>query len=107
MTELKPCPFCGGKAKLSFKDVKYGGTNYRGDKKLKYRFQVICNKCHGRGKPITTDFLVNPNPWNSHYANRNYGNNKYVDGMTEMLAPWAEEAIEAWNRRAEDGKTAV
>ena len=103
MAELKPCPFCGGKAKLSFKDVDFAGQNCLGDKKLKYRFQVICNKCHSRGEPVKTDFLINPNPWASHYANRKYLQSEKVENMTEMLKPWAEEAIEAWNRRVGDG----
>lgn len=30
--EIKKCPFCGGNAKVSFKDYKFGGQNYRGDK---------------------------------------------------------------------------
>ena len=103
MAELKPCPFCGGNARLSFADVKFGGMNYRGDKKLKYRFQVICNKCHSRGKPVKTDYLINPNPLASHYANRNYMPNESIDDMTKILRPWAEEAIEAWNRRVNNG----
>lgn len=100
--ELKPCPFCGGKARLSFKDVEFAWQNCYGDKKIRYRCQVICNKCHSRGKPVKTDFLINPNPWRSHYANRKYYcyyKSKEIDAMTEMIKPWAEEAIEAWNRR--------
>ena len=99
---LRECPFCGGKAKLSFKDVQFGGINYRGDKKLKYRFQAICNKCHSRGEPVKTDFLINPNPWISHYAGRFFNCGKATENMTEMLKPWAEKAIEAWNRRADN-----
>lgn len=102
MSELKPCPFCGGRAKLSFADVEFGGINYRGDRKLKYRFQVICNKCHSRGKPVKTDFLINPNPWISRYCNRIFDDSKTIDNMTEMLKPWADKAIEAWNRRADN-----
>ena len=106
MVELKPCPFCGGKARISFKDCEFGGKNFRGDRKVKYRFQVICNKCYSRGKPVKTDFLINPNPWHSHYANRGdyYGKSEVIDNMTEMLKPWAEQAIEAWNRRADNGR---
>lgn len=63
MIELKPCPFCGGRAAVSFKDAGFGGQNYNGDKRLKYRVQVICNKCHARGKPITTDWIVNATPY--------------------------------------------
>lgn len=54
---------------------------------------------------MKTDFLINPNPWHSHYANRGYyyGESEVIDNMTEMLKPWAEQAIEAWNRRADNG----
>lgn len=100
MQELKACPFCGGKARVSFKDVEFGGKNYLGDRKVKYRFQVICNKCYSRGKPVKTDWLINCNPWHSRYASgRNYGESEFVDKMTEMVKPWAEKAIEEWNRR--------
>ena len=101
---LRECPFCGGKARISFKDCEFGGKNCLGDRKVKYRFQVICNKCYSRGKPVKTDFLINPNPWHSHYANRGdyYGKSEVIDNMTEMLKPWAEEAIEAWNRRTDN-----
>ena len=105
MAELKPCPFCGGKAKLSFKDAEFGGINFLGDRKIKYRFRVICNKCHSRGKPVKTDWLINPNPWGSMWANCKSRRNQATDVVikrTEMVRPWAEEAIEAWNRRADD-----
>ena len=105
MSELKPCPFCGGKARLSFKDAEFGGKNYRGDRKVKYRFQVICNKCYSRGKPVKTDFLINPSPWNSLWASRPLSATDIVLERTEMFRPWAEKAIEAWNRRVEDGNT--
>ena len=55
MTELKPCPFCGGKAKL---------RGYQID------FRVMCPECGGRAKLCST----------------------------------AEETIESWNRRADNGK---
>lgn len=105
MEELKPCPFCGGKARLSFKDVEFGGKNYRGDRKVKYRFQVICNKCHSRGKPIKTDWLINANPWVSFWAEsrRNYlSATDIVIERTEQCRPWAEEAIDEWNRRVSE-----
>ena len=59
MAELKPCPFCGGKAKL----LSRGGLHY-----------VVCWEKACRITPRTT--------WH---------NTK-------------EKAIEAWNRRAEDGE---
>lgn len=107
-TELKPCPFCGGEAKLSFKDCEFGGQNFNGDKKIKYRFQVICNKCHSRGMPIKTDWLINPNAWASAWSGRYYWDtyhmNEKIYKNTEELRPWAERAIEAWNRRTHENR---
>ena len=87
---LRPCPFCGGKGKVSYKDYAFMGRNYRGDAKQKYRVQVICNRCRSRGRPIITDWLINPNP----YA-------MFRQEQAEMFAPYIEKAAEAWNRRTE------
>jgi len=97
MTELKPCPFCGGKAKVSFRQSDFMGRNYYGDRKLKYITQVICNRCHARGKPFKTDYMINPYPWNTIW-------NGHLDDTvnTTQFRPWVEKAIEAWNRRKED-----
>ena len=104
MTELKPCPFCGGKAKLSFADVEFGGRNYNGEKKTKYRFMVICNRCHARGKPVKTDFLINANPWRSEWSGWGWYAflGEEIKAQTELVRPWAEKAIAARNRRAKD-----
>ena len=61
MAELKPCPFCGGKAKFIY-SMPYSA--------------IVCKKC----KVITKVFV-------DYYEQQ--------DGK--------EEAIEAWNRRVEDG----
>ena len=63
MAELKPCPFCGGKAFLS--EVLY----YCEPGRCTTQF-IECNECHATTYEYNTE----------------------------------EEAIEAWNRRAEDGK---
>ena len=105
--ELKPCPFCGGKGRVSFKDKYWGGWNGRGDHQKAYGVQIICNKCHSRGKPITTDWLKNPNPYLTIYSGRYTEadlENPVIKNATEMFKPYVEQAIEAWNRRAEDGK---
>lgn len=77
---VNDCPFCGGNAQISFRQGKYMGQNAFGDKKMKYVLQVICNRCHSRGKPITTDWLVNPNR----------------DNIPE---DYRDEAARAWNKR--------
>ena len=107
MAELKPCPFCGGKGRISFKDKYWGGWNGKGDHRKAYSVQIICNKCHSRGKPITTDWLVNPNPYISIYSGRYAADDlqkPVIMKHTEMFRPYVEQATEAWNRRSEDGK---
>ena len=99
MNELKPCPFCGGNGKVSFKDYRYIGHNGVGDKKLIYRVQIICNKCRGRGKPIITDGLINPNPYISKWGNCYSGTSVKCQRATDMFAPYVNQAIEVWNRR--------
>ena len=68
MAELKPCPFCGGEAKIVTTTEVYGLD----DIKRKYGY-VRCGK----------DYL-----------------NCCVIQFNEFPL---DEAIEAWNRRAEDG----
>lgn len=85
---------CGGEAKVEFCQQSYCGQNCFGDKKIKYRVYMICKKCHARGKPIITDWLINPHPWDSIYSGRIRHNAE----QDEMFAPYVERAIEAWNR---------
>lgn len=94
MTDLKPCPFCGGKAKISFKDYRFIGYNWIGDRKVMYRVQVICNKCRSRGKPIITPGMVNPNPYISKWGNCYYEKSERGKKETEMFEPYVHEAIE-------------
>lgn len=99
MAELKPCPFCGGKGKISFKDYRFGGKNFNGDRKVSYRFQVICNRCRSRGKPVITPMLINPNPYISEWGNRYYNKSEACRQETERFRLYVEQAAEAWNRR--------
>ena len=96
--KLKPCPFCGGNGRVSFKDYKFGGWNGVGDSRRKYRVQVICNKCRSRGKPIITNWVVNLSPYSSAFW---YAASK-DDEATNTFKPYVDKAIEAWNRRAGD-----
>ena len=62
MVELKPCPFCGCKARSK--------THISGKWKKTNWFYVVCSAC----------------------------------GSRTSISDVKEEAEEAWNRRAEDGK---
>lgn len=101
MSELKiyDCPFCGGKGKVSFKDYRFHGKNYDGDKKVSYRVQVICNGCRSRGKPIITKPLINPNPYLSKWGNCYSADSSNCQKQDELFEPYVTEAIQAWNHR--------
>lgn len=79
MAELKPCPFCGGKAKFFTKASSARGVT-RG-----WEFGVFCYKC-GITSPKT-----------------NYLLEAQLDDFGEITTRTDErpEAIEAWNRRAD------
>ena len=104
MEKLRPCPFCGGVGKISFKDYRFYGKNDLGDVKKKYRVQAICNRCRARGKPVITDWLINPNPYISKWGNCGDGTSPNGSKQTEMFEPYVREAAEAWNRRHTDDK---
>lgn len=96
--ELLPCPFCEGKAKISFKDYHFYGKNLKGDRKVSYRVQVICNRCKSRGKPVVTEPMINPQPYITEWGNCYGGSNK-AKNETERFRPYIERAIDAWNTR--------
>lgn len=79
--ELKSCPFCSGKARVSLRQLKYIGQNELGCRKIKFATQVICNKCKARGG-VATKVII-------------------TDRVDTYDNVWAlkQEAIEAWNRR--------
>ena len=67
---------------MSVRQGRYFGQNCFGDKKMRMVLQVICNRCHSRGKPITTDYLINPNREN-------------------IPQEYFDKALEAWETRWE------
>ena len=90
--ELEKCPFCGGKAKpsIAFMHVKeYRPSEQKYAKK--YRVQVICNRCHSRGKPVS-------------FYSTSWGDWVNVPYLTQKknVAPWVNLAIDYWNRRNND-----
>lgn len=80
MSELKPCPFCGGKAKFFVK------SHMEREIMRGYSFGIYCTKCD-----ITT-------------PKTNYSIEFQLNGNGEIEAIIDERslAIKAWNRRAEN-----
>ena len=52
MTELKPCPFCGGNAKIH--------TDYS-EKNAAYYVYLQCAKCYARSKTIKSNMQIEEN----------------------------------------------
>lgn len=93
------CPHCNGNGKVSFKDYRFVGQNFYGDKKLVYRIQVICNKCRSRGKPIFTKPLINPNPYLTKWGNCYSSCSDVSREETKKFLPYVVAAISEWNTR--------
>lgn len=70
--ELKPCPFCGGKAIIKAANKKYG-----------FAIWCQCKECYAR-----TD---------GYYPNTD-NEDETIDNIESCKA----EAVEQWNRRAND-----
>ena len=87
--DLLPCPFCGGKAKISIRSMHT--KEYRFSEKKyakKFSAQVICNKCHGRGKPVR----FYSGKWGEFW------NVPYLEQKAD-IEPWEQLAADYWNRR--------
>ena len=82
MKELKPCPFCGGEAKL----IKVSDSYRTNPTVIMQQFQVKC----------TNGCCVNPS----------YSSFIFQDESGEIVVRenGAENAIKAWNRRADDAE---
>ncbi len=92
--ELEKCPFCGGSAKPSIRNTHRTQcipSEYV--RATKYIVQVICNKCHARGKPITF-YSTLSSVWD-------------IPRLQPLvqIEPWVKLAEECWNRRAGDVST--
>lgn len=80
MSELKPCPFCGGEAEMLTAESMHDG----------YLFGIMCNDCRSRGDVYDTEAEAIA-AWNSRADYHGY----------EQAAIEAWESIKEWNSRAE------
>lgn len=97
MAELKPCPFCGGEAKL---------VDNSGERKYRNRMAVAPWRIYLReetrpfgNRGVRTYHFFNVKDFEVHCTTKACfakSNNIHFHSR--------QEAIEAWNRRAEDGK---
>lgn len=86
MAELEHCPFCNGRAKISWRDSRYYGQNNFGSKKIKFASYGMCNRCKAKGPTVTAIIVTDVNDTHENFKN--------------LFA----RAAEAWNRRAINGK---
>ena len=83
MAEVKPCPFCGGY------DTDYSQKRVQCDygANARYHAAIYCRRCNAYGRRVLSE--------KAH--SRDYSAVcRVADGLRE-------KAIEAWNRRADDG----
>ena len=91
MTELKPCPFCGGtKLKIDRKS-RLAGRNGLDMRVEMHTYSVRCNHCHARGGAAGGRVIYTP--WTRCAPPPDWAT---TDKALE------EKAIEAWNKRAEE-----
>ena len=86
MVELKPCPFCGGNPTLEHNGFDKCRNSENGD--LITRWRVICKNCGTYKDGGITEYIA------TEYETL-IVKSKHHNGR--------QNAIEAWNRRAEDG----
>lgn len=82
--ELRECPFCGGKAKVSYRQYRFMGQYDDGTKRIKFAFYGICNRCKATGGTITGEIHCG------------------LVKSRDDFAFYEELAAETWNRRADD-----
>lgn len=87
--EIKPCPFCEGKARIMYREAEFlgwrGGDGCKGKRFFAY---VGCNRCHARGPIVKTDVVVDKEQYNR--------------GFDRIVEPYAAKAIQLWNVGAND-----
>lgn len=87
MDELKPCPFCGGKAYLEHIGIEKCRNPDNGD--LITRWSVRCQKCGTEKQGGCSQYIFCKDE---------------TLRLVSQLYDGRSKAIEAWNRRADNGK---
>lgn len=86
MDELKPCPFCGKKPALEHNGIDKCRNSENGD--LITRWKVICNNCGAFKDGGITEYI--------------FTKDETLKIKEPQFHNGRQNAIEAWNRRAED-----
>ena len=87
MAELKPCPFCGCKAALEHSGIEKTRSRDNGD--LITTWRVRCQNCGTEQSGGVSEYLFLKDE---------------TICIKNPLFDGRRKAIEAWNRRAEDGQ---
>lgn len=99
--DLKPCPFCDGEAVLIDEPVRSGYGEYEQTHTHRY---VTCAKCHARGPAFVIKHLVEMTTHTvSDFRYNPVLRAKVENEYDAYVKQTAELAVEAWNRRAENG----
>lgn len=79
--ELKPCPFCGGKAEFYLSGIE----QHKFPDRIKWIFSIRCSQCRASSSGGLAN-IVEINLEN--------------DGQMRVFADDREKAVEHWNRRS-------
>lgn len=98
MAELKPCPFCGGKPEFIDNSGEYYYKNNVSSRPERTLLGRETRPYGSRGKMVNY-YVYKVVDWQVHCSTRGC----FARNLAKHFHS-KEEAIEAWNRRAEDGK---
>jgi hypothetical protein len=98
MNELKPCPFCGGKPEF----IDNSGEHYNKNNVSARPGRTFLRRetvSRGSRRTMVNYYVYLVKDWQVHCSTKGC----FARNLNKHFHS-KEEAIEAWNRRAEDGK---